>query len=208
MKAEYKSLNALMNPHFIFNTLNNVQSLVNRDDKRAANEYLRIFADLIRQNMHNVSNELIPLEKEMNLVSNYLLLEKLRFKENLHYSINVDESVDLSEIWVPPLLIQPLVENSIKHGILPLESAEGKVEVNVFERGGVLYIEIRDNGVGLAGNAKADDGEHVSFGLANIKKRMEQLSIILNKEITFEISETQDTMTERKWTVAAVTMPA
>jgi two-component sensor histidine kinase len=208
MKSEYKALNALMNPHFIFNTLNNVQSLVNRDDKRAANEYLCIFADLIRQNMHNVSNELIPLEKEMHLVSNYLLLEKLRFKENLHYSINVDESVDLSEIWVPPLLIQPLAENSIKHGILPLESAEGTVEVNVFEKGGLLYIEIRDNGVGLGGSAKADDGEHISFGLANIKKRVEQLSVILDKEITFEMSERKDGVTEKRWTVAAVTMPA
>jgi two-component sensor histidine kinase len=205
MKAEYKSLNALMNPHFIFNTLNNVQSLVNRDDKRAANEYLRIFADLIRQNMHNVSNELIPLEKEMNLVSNYLLLEKLRFKENLHYSINVDESVDLSEIWVPPLLIQPLVENSIKHGILPMESAEGKVEVNVFEEGSVLYIEVRDNGAGLTrteSNAGVDS--HISFGLENIKKRVEQLSIIQNRQIFFDIGEVQEA--DQRWTVAKVSM--
>jgi LytS/YehU family sensor histidine kinase len=104
------------------------RGLVNRNDKRAANEYLRVFADLVRQNMHNVSKELIPLQKEMDLVSNYLKLEKLRFKEMLNYVINVQEDLDLSDIMIPPLLVQPLVENSIKHGILPLESVEGKYE--------------------------------------------------------------------------------
>lgn len=203
MKSEYKALNALMNPHFIFNTLNNVQSLVNKDDKRAANEYLRIFADLVRQNMHNVSNELIPLEKEMTLVRNYLLLEKLRFKEYLHYEVDIDNDVDLSEIMVPPLLIQPLVENSIKHGIYPLESVEGIVKVHVFERNNVLHLEIRDNGVGLSA-VKKTNGEHTSFGLDNISKRLEQLSIIQNRRISFEITEIVEN--ERKWTVGRILM--
>lgn len=205
MRSEYKALNALMNPHFIFNTLNNVQSLVNRDDKRAANEYLRIFADLVRQNMHNVSNELIPLEKEMNLVSNYLLLEKLRFKENLHYRVDIDSNVDLTDIMVPPLLIQPLVENSIKHGIYPLESAEGMVIVRVYEKNEKLHIEIRDNGVGLAPDNKGTGDEHISFGLENIRRRIEQLSVILDKEITFDIYESQEET--EKWTIAAIAMP-
>jgi two-component sensor histidine kinase len=204
MKSEYRALNALMNPHFIFNTLNNVQSLVNNGDKRSANEYLRIFADLIRQNMHNVSSELISLEKEMNLVRNYLLLEKLRFEDNLHYSISTD-GIDLSEIMVPPLLIQPLVENSIKHGIYPLESPEGMVEVRVYERNDMLYIESRDNGVGLNWQASniGDEG-HISFGLENVKKRIEQLSIIQNRQILFDIGEVEED--GQRWTVAKVSM--
>ena len=206
MKSEYKALNALMNPHFIFNTLNNVQGLVNRNDKLAANEYLRIFADLIRQNMHNVSKELISLQKEIDLVANYLALEKLRFKEMLNYSINIDEDVDTTEIMVPPLFIQPLVENSIKHGIFPKQSEHSRVEVNVFETGDVLHIEVRDNGVGLAQAKKKADSKHESFGLNNIKVRIEQLSIILGKKIDFGIQEIVD---ERgNWTVVTITMSA
>jgi hypothetical protein len=204
LKSEYKALNALMNPHFIFNTLNNVQGLVNRNDKLAANEYLRIFADLIRQNMHNVSKELIPLQKEIDLVANYLALEKLRFKEMLNYSINVDDEVDTTEIMVPPLFIQPLVENSIKHGIFPKQSENSRIDVNIYEQKDVLYIEVRDNGVGLAHSRKKADSKHESFGLNNIQVRTEQLSMILGKQINFSLTEVKDDA--GNWTVASVTM--
>ncbi len=207
MRSEYKALNALMNPHFIFNTLNNVQSLVNKNDKLAANEYLRIFADIIRQNMHNVSKELIPLQKEVDLVTNYLLLEKLRFKDLLNYRINIDESVDLFEISVPPLLVQPLVENSIKHGILPLQSVEGYVEVNIKEEDGVLIIEVRDNGVGIEHSKGKQNLLHESFGLDNIRKRIDQLSIIQNKKITFDFEDVNDREGRHLWTVITITMP-
>jgi LytS/YehU family sensor histidine kinase len=207
MKSEYKALNALMNPHFIFNTLNNVQGLINRNDKVAANEYLRVFADLIRQNMHNISKELIPLQKEMDLVTNYLLLEKLRFRELLNYSIEVDDEVDLSDIMISPLLIQPLVENSLKHGILPMESADGYIKIRVYEKGTDLYIEVLDNGVGMAQSQKKPSSTHESFGLENIKKRIEQLSIIQNKNITFDIGEIRDSSGNLQWTVVTIKMP-
>jgi two-component sensor histidine kinase len=201
MKSEYKALNALMNPHFIFNTLNNVQSLFNNNDKQSANEYLRVFSDLIRQNMHNVSRELIPLQKEMELVNNYLRLEKLRFEDKMNYSIEVDNAIDLSCIMIPPLLIQPLVENSIKHGILPLEDRDGLINIHIYERDHFLYIEVRDNGVGLQPTNK-EGSLHESFGLENIKKRIEQLSIIQNKKVTLEIS--QDDADGGPWTIFTI----
>jgi hypothetical protein len=189
LKSEYKALNALMNPHFIFNTLNNVQGLVNRNDKMAANEYIRVFSDLIRQNMHNISKDLIPLQKEIQLVTNYLVLEKLRFKEHLNYSINVEPGLDLSEIMVPPLLVQPLVENSIKHGILPLESQKGFININIYERDNELIVEVKDNGVGMSVAAGNKDSLHESFGLENMRKRIEQLGMIQNKNIRLLIQE-------------------
>jgi len=206
LKSEYKALNALMNPHFVFNTLNNVQSLINNNDKLAANEYLRVIADLVRQNMHNISKELIPLQKEIDLISNYMLLEKFRFKERLSYEIIVDKGLDTSEIMIPPLLIQPLVENSIKHGILPLTTDDGAIYLNIFERRGDLCIEVKDNGVGL--NQKKSDtiSGHESFGLKNIQTRIEQLSIIQNKEISFEIKE-KPSANGRNWTVATIVIP-
>ena len=207
MKSEYKALNALMNPHFIFNTLNNVQGLVNRNDKRAANEYLRVFADLVRQNMHNVSKELITLQKELDLVANYLKLEKLRFKDMLNYSIDIQDDIDLSEIMIPPLLVQPLVENSIKHGILPLESIEGQIMINIYRRDNVLYLEVKDNGIGVIESQKKPRTSHESFGLENIRKRIEQLGIIQNKEFEFHIGEMYSDEGTREWTVATITMP-
>lgn len=205
MKSEYKALNALMNPHFIFNTLNNVQGLINKNDKQAANEYLRVIADLIRQNMHNISKELIPLQKEVDLVSNYLLLEKLRFKERLNYTVIVDREIDLSEILVPPLLIQPLVENSIKHGILPMTSGEGVIYVNIFERNNDLHIEVKDNGVGLNYKKSEKLSSHESFGLENIRKRIQQLSVIQSKNISFQLGERMEGDT--RWTVVSIVIP-
>jgi hypothetical protein len=207
VKSEYKALNALMNPHFIFNTLNNVQSLFNANDKLAANEYLRIFADLIRQNMHNVSKDVIPLQRELTLIMNYLMLEKLRFEDKLNYVINVDEGIDTSEFMVPPLLIQPLVENAIKHGILPMKERGGTVAINVTERDNMLYIEVKDDGVGMNRTPRASGIMHESFGMENIKKRIEQLSIIQGKQFTFAIHEVNDENGGHLWTLATVCMP-
>ncbi len=206
LKSEYKALNALMNPHFIFNTLNNVQSLINKDEKRAANEYLRIFSNLVRQNMHNISLEQITIREEMDLVVNYLKLEKLRFKEHLNYEVVIDEEVDLTEVKIPPLLIQPLVENSIKHGLFPRKSVDSFIRIHIFEKDNFLVIEVKDNGVGItASQKKASDG-HQSFGLENIRKRIQQVSIIQNKQIKFDFAETVDPVTAAQWTVVTVSI--
>jgi len=207
MRSEYKALNALMNPHFIFNTLNNVQALVNKDDRLGANQYLRVFADLIRQNMQNISRDMIPLQREIALVSNYLILEKLRFEDKLDYTIDIDESLDLSEIMVPPLLIQPLVENSIKHGIYPLADANGFVQISIQQQNETLYIEVKDNGVGMNHAKNKKDMESESFGLENIRKRIGQLSIIQNKEITFNINDVTDDSGVLQGTTAIICIP-
>lgn len=207
MKSEYKAMNALMNPHFIFNTLNNVQSLVNANDKVAANDYLRIFADLIRQNMHNISKELIPLQKEVDLVGNYLSLEKLRFEDKLTYNIIIEDDLDLTDIMVPPLLIQPLVENSIKHGILPLKNKIGIIDLHIYEKENSLYIEVRDNGVGMGSKPKHENDKHESYGLGNIRKRIDQLSIMQNKKIQFIMEEKLGKPDLQTWTVVTIIIP-
>ena len=206
LKSEYKALNALMNPHFIFNTLNNVQSLINKDEKLAANQYLRIFANLIRQNMHNISRELISLQKEIEVVDHYLKLEKLRFKEKLNYAINIDEHIEPAEIMIPPLLIQPLVENSIKHGILPRRSAEGYISIDITEENGCVVIAVKDNGIGIAAAQQGADSLHESHGLENIRKRIAQLAAIQNKDITLHISDVKDDNGTLLWTIVSVSV--
>ncbi len=206
MRSEYKALNALMNPHFIFNTLNNMQSLINKNEKQAANEYLQIFANLVRQNMHNISHELIPLHKEIEIVANYLKLEKFRFKTMLNYSINIGEDVDQHEIMIPPLLIQPLVENSIKHGLLPRKSTDSIVQVDVYEKDNYLAISVRDNGIGINAALLRSNKRHESSGLENIRKRIAQLALMQNKEIELDISETKNDAGELLWTIVTIRM--
>jgi two-component sensor histidine kinase len=205
-QSEYKALNALMNPHFIFNSLNNIQGLINKDEKRTANEYLVIFSDLVRQNMHNISKGFISLQQELTLVENYLNLERLRFKELVNYEIKVDEEVDIDDIMIPPLMIQPLVENAVKHGLLPKQSASSKVWVHVYEKDNLLYIVIEDNGVGLTKSMQSENKLHESFGLSNLKKRTEHLKKIQQHEINIEITELKNSDGTVKGTQAVVTL--
>lgn len=205
LKSEYRALNALMNPHFIFNALNSIQGLINNNEKIHASEYIRTFSNLVRQNMQNLSRELIPLEKEINLVINYLELEKLRFNDRLNFEVDIDEDVDLSEIMIPPLIIQPLVENSVKHGLWPRDSADNLIVIRVYEKGADLFIEVTDNGVGLHYNTRKKPN-HESFGMRNIEERLQKLSLMHNFSITFEINEIRDSKGEVCGTRAFVTI--
>ena len=206
LKSEYKAMNALMNPHFIFNSLNNIQSLVNNDDKRDANLYLSVLSQLVRQNMHNISKELIPLRKEIELATAYLKLEKLRFKERLQYTIDIDENIDPELIDVPPLLIQPLIENAIKHGFVFNEANHNTIYIRIYESKQALHIEVEDNGMGIERSQKNKDASHRSYGLGNIRHRMAQLQEIFNRPVSFNIYELKDANDNIAGTRATVIM--
>ena len=188
IQSEYRALNALMNPHFIFNSINNVQGLINTDQKQSASEYLRTISDLIRQNMYNISGDFISLEKEFDLIINYLKLEKLRFNDILNYEINIDPTIELDLIKVPPLLIQPLVENAIKYGIWQSGMQGGFIRINVYYDHKFICIDVIDNGNGLK-IINNTDIKHQSTALNNIKMRIEQLSKMYNKFFEFSIVE-------------------
>lgn len=205
-QSEYKALNALMNPHFIFNSLNNIQGLINKDEKRTANEYLVIFSDLVRQNMHNISKGFISLQEELDLVENYLTLEKLRFKELVNYELVVDDEVETEVILIPPLLIQPLVENAVKHGLLPRQSPESIVRIHVYEQNDILYISITDNGIGVKRSMQRKNKLYGSFGLSNLKKRTEHLKRMQQQDIDIEVTELKDGQGNSKGTRAVIAM--
>jgi hypothetical protein len=190
-KSEFKALNALMNPHFIFNSLNNIQNLINKKNVDKANKYLVIFSKLVRQNMHNIEREYISLDKEIELVSNYLKLEQLRFKEFLNYDIVLEvPEAELEEIVIPALLLQPLVENAIKHGLQPRRSPHNYLLLHIYERDNVLFIEIHDNGVGFtrSRNRSLEMG-HESFALNNIQQRIDYFNSLYSRKITFLLQE-------------------
>lgn len=198
--AEYKTLNALMSPHFIFNSLNNIKGLINRDDKKTATRFLNIFSNVVRQNMQNLSKETVSLHEELLLVSKYLELEKLRFGDIINYELKIEAGVAVEEVFIPPLLIQPLAENAVKHGLLPQKSAEGMILVHVYERGSSLLIEVQDNGAGLHTSDYTEHEGYESLGLGNIEKRLLYLRQSGRQQIYFTIVPGAD----GKGTIAAI----
>ncbi|XOV66992.1 MAG: histidine kinase [Fluviicola sp.] len=177
LALEQKSLNASMNRHFIFNSLNSIQYFINTRDRLSANKYLTNFAKLIRKNLDSASVEdnQITLEEEVSRIELYLSLESMRFKDRFDYNITTN-NIDLELYKIPAMILQPFIENSIIHGILPQEDKKGLIEINIERQGNMLEITIKDNGIGVnqSMSRKAMDvGDHRSQGMEITSKRIE-----------------------------------
>lgn len=148
--VEMKALRSQMNPHFLFNGLNSIKSFVIDNKRHEAADYLTKFSRLIRRVLENSKASLIPLSQELETLGFYLEMESMRFDDLFSYEIDIDERVDLKRIQVPPTLIQPFVENSIWHGLLPKSEGEKKISISVSNnvRTDVVEIVIEDNGIG------------------------------------------------------------
>ncbi|HOY19242.1 MAG TPA: histidine kinase [Haliscomenobacter sp.] len=188
--SELKALRAQMNPHFIFNCLNSIKSFTLNKDSASANFYLTKFSRLIRQVLENSRSEKITLQNELSTLQLYLDMEKLRVGDKFDYEIKLDNNLEEDFIEVPPMLIQPYVENAIWHGILH-KAEKGKVLIEISQRVDNVLITIADDGIGRkkAAELKSKSGStHKSFGM---KITAERLSIIkqlygIDATLTFE----------------------
>jgi hypothetical protein len=174
LQNEFSSLNAMMNPHFVFNTLGNLQSLYDSGNNTLAKKYLLSFSSLIRKNMKNVTQELITLEDELSIVREYLNLESLRFGDDFNWTIDVDEKVDTYNIMIPPLLIQPIVENCIKHGLFKKQDIKNTILVKIYQTE-FITIQVIDNGIGF-NEVSNDEETHLGIAMKNIYERIERLN--------------------------------
>lgn len=197
-KLEQQSLNASMNRHFIFNALNSIQYYINASDNKSANKYLSRFAKLIRKNLDSSYHEdgMVALSDEIERLKLYLDLESMRFRDRFNYSINVEDEVETEVLKVPAMFLQPFVENSIIHGVLPIKDRMGEIEVNITEHFDHIRIEIKDNGVGIDNSRKNkvnDPSNHQSQGMMIAKGRIELLQKISARSIEmvgpFQIKE-------------------
>ncbi len=143
-----QALRAQMNPHFIFNCLSSINNFVLKNETEAASDYLTKFSRLIRTVLNNSKRSFIPLEDELEMVRLYLEMESLRFKGSFTYRIDRDEKIEPSTIFIPPLLIQPFVENAIWHGLLHKADPGGRLDISVKVEKNILICIIEDNGVG------------------------------------------------------------
>jgi YesN/AraC family two-component response regulator len=146
-ELEMQALRAQMSPHFIFNSLNSINMFILENNRLQASEYLSKFSKLIRLILQNSQETLIPLEKELEALQLYMELESLRFENKFTYKINVTDDIDTATINVPPLIIQPYVENAIWHGLMHKKES-GNLEVTVHVKDKTLYYKITDDGIG------------------------------------------------------------
>ena len=167
-QLEHKALRTQMNPHFIFNSLNSIQRMYVEGNMDEANDFLTEFSGLIRNILENSNHDKITLNEEINTLKSYLELEKLRTKDKFDFTIDVDESIDQYNYKVPPLVIQPFVENAIWHGVLPGDR-KGEIQVKLTKVGDRIRVEVTDSGVGFsAENTK----KHESHGINITEKRI------------------------------------
>lgn len=185
---EQQSLNASMNRHFTFNALNSIQYFINTQDKASANKYLTNFAKLIRKNLDSVTKEgnAITLEEELERLELYLSLESMRFKDRFDYEINTNE-IEIDAVLIPPMIMQPFIENSIIHGILPNENKKGHIRIDISLDKEDLCISIQDNGIGVdfsLANKVNSGEEHRSQGMEITSKRIELMRKNSEREIS------------------------
>ena len=187
VSLEQQSLNASMNRHFIFNSLNSIQYFINSSDKLSANRYLTNFAKLIRKNLDSSSEDdnMVTLEQELERIKLYLSLEAMRFKDKFEYSIETND-VDLENYTIPAMMIQPFVENSIIHGILPNSDKLGILQLVVDLKDDILDITITDNGIGIdesIAHKQQFDGDHKSQGMEITMKRIDLIRKVSDQNL-------------------------
>jgi ligand-binding sensor domain-containing protein len=185
---EQQTLNAHMNRHFIFNALNSIQYYINTQDRKMANMYLSNFAALVRKNLDSAQEESIYLKDELERLRLYMNLEQMRFKDRFDFKIDVEKSLDIDHILVPSMILQPFVENSIMHGILPLER-KGTITISIRSKNNDLSFDIKGNGIGIETSMTLKDGNtahHVSNGMKITKQRMALLNKITSQNYQVE----------------------
>ncbi len=175
ISLEQKALRLQMNPHFIFHTLNNIQSLIATKDEDTARVYLSKFSKLMRQILENSRSSEVTLENEIETLENYLNIERFCHDNSFDFTIEVDENLETAFIHIPPMILQPFVENAIVHGVAPLQGG-GHIHISFTEKDDQLTCTITDNGIGRKAAAQRRDANHKSTALAVTRQRLAMLN--------------------------------
>lgn len=191
---EQQAFTSLMNPHFMFNALNSIQHYINVQDRQRANRYLSDFASLLRKSFEAAQKFFIPLEEELENIRIYLRLEQMRFPEKFSYNIDIAEGLDLENWMIPTMMLQPLLENAILHGLMP-SSLPGQLNIQIKENRTNLIIMISDNGIGIQ-NSKSfhQQSLHKSHGTQLIHKRISALNHFGKDPINIQVAPAYDNL--------------
>jgi ligand-binding sensor domain-containing protein len=191
---EQKALRLQMNPHFIFNSLNSIQSYILSHNAEKAVQYLGKFSQLMRLILTHSAHKVISLKDELLAVTHYLDLEKLRFENKFDYSIHVDENIDEEFIEIPPMIIQPYIENAIIHGLLHIPT-RGMINIDFRLRGTRIICTVEDNGIGREKSMELERQSGIkrkSRGMLITKARLEILSRQSDDEFSVKVIDLKD----------------
>ncbi|WP_316812429.1 two-component regulator propeller domain-containing protein [Pedobacter heparinus] len=189
LALEQRALQAMMNPHFVFNVMNSIQHYINTKDTNSANKILTGFAKLIRKNLEICTKSFISLDEELEYLELYLSLEKKRFGEKFKYTVQVSPLIDKEETMIPSMILQPYIENAIWHGLMPREEG-GKIDILIDLHGeDHLSIKIIDDGVGIENSLRSKKGHHQSKGMSLTRERINLLNQIEANPVQIEIRQ-------------------
>ena len=209
LENEQKLLRAQMNPHFIFNSLNTVQGYISANNSFVAMRFLSKFGQLLRDILENSRKSLISLENELKTLELYIDMERQRANNAFDYTLEVDNAIDPGNVAIPPLIIQPFVENAIKHG-LKTKSGKGSLKVMIKKRTNHLEIEIIDNGIGrqkAAKLSKASAKHHQSLGMKLTADRLKNTGKALGGSASYRVIDIISDEGEPKGTRVLLTIP-
>lgn len=192
IETEQKLLRLQMNPHFIFNTLTAVQGFINTDRKNEAGKYLSKISRLIRAILENSRMEYIPFEKEILSLENYLNINQLLMNNAFEYKIEIDDTIDREQTFMPPMLAQPFIENALKHGVQDKEN--GVIIIRFKKNNQTLLFEVEDNGIGLAKPKILGEEKHQSLSTLITKERLANLFRLPLDKIQINIYEIKNSV--------------
>ena len=203
------NLRQQMNPHFIFNTLNSIQYYMYQHDKLATNNYLTKFSSLMRKVLENSQHTSIPLQDELEALNLYLELEMIRFKDKFDFEIKVDEEIDTLLFKVPTMLIQPYVENSISHGLMPCEG-KGLVKITLKLETDYISCTIEDNGIGREASQerkRSSEGNHNSLGTQIVASRLDLVNALYGTSLKTIYTDLKNAKGEPEGTRVEIQIP-
>jgi len=192
---EQRLLRTQMNPHFIFNSLNSINSFIAINNTDSAQSFLTKFARLMRYILENSRKAFVPVEDEINTLKLNMELEQLRFDNRFTFEININEGIDTENTFIPPMLIQPFVENAIIHG-LSNKHGDGKLKIGLIPEGELMICIIEDNGIGrdkaMETKERSGKARHKSLGMQVTKERLDILNEKSKEKVTFQIIDLKD----------------
>jgi len=193
-ELKQKALKSQINPHFIFNCLNSMQQYVMDNDIEGSNRFISNFSKLIRQTLEFSEKNEITLKEELDYLETYLKLEQERFENKFNFNIRVPQDFEDGNFYLPPLILQPIIENAVRHGVRGRNDKAGLIEIEAEKRNGCVLISIKDNGPGIKHSqrsATAASLSHHSMGMRLVEERIKVFNDFGEKKIVMQADEVQ-----------------
>ena len=205
---ELKALRAQMNPHFLFNAINSIQHFILKNEPDAAQKHLNKFSKLIRKVLENSKQEAIPLNEEIEMLQLYTELEAVRFSSKFSYKFVVSPNLNPDNMLVPPLIIQPFIENAIWHGLMHLKERQGELIVTFDRENEMLKCTVEDNGIGRKKSEELrEEARHQPMGLSITHERVTLLNEVYHIAISVKVADKTNTDGSAAGTAVTILMP-